>query len=223
MSEETTAPCCVCTYPVRLDLAMTTKDGRPYHMSCPDPERPDDEYHHLKEDIKKAVKVPATDFGNSGVTRHICDNDTCRKPLKLTWKGRNGEYCSNECLKIAEGIGDKTMTEATETESSPITAGASNKKGKASAKKAAPKKTTTAAKAATNGHFDLEHVIKVLKPDALRGYEVRGKRRDALNVLKDGMTIEKFRDAMGKKDLKTHVGWALNTALEEKLISIKKP
>ncbi len=120
------------------------------------------------------------------------------------------------------------MTEATQTttESSPITAGATNKKAKAQAAKGKTK--TAAAKTAPSSNgarstWPDENVIHVSKTDALKDFAVRGKRRDALDVLKDGMTVEKFRAAMDKKDLKTHIGWALTTATEEKLITVKKP
>jgi hypothetical protein len=68
--------------------------------------------------------------------------------------------------------------------------------------------------------FADDMVIKVLKADDLKALDVRGKRRDAMDLVKDGMTVEKFKAAMGKKDLKTHIGWALKTGIELKLISV---
>lgn len=112
-------------------------------------------------------------------------------------------------------------------ESSPITAGATAKKGKAQPVAKGKAKATDKTAAASNGTnrsaFPDENVIHVAKADALKDFEVRGKRRDALDLIKDGMTVEKFRAAMAKKDLKTHIVWALNTATENKLIAVKKP
>ena len=123
-----------------------------------------------------------------------------------------------------------TAEAATATEeSSPITAGATTKKGKPQPAKGKAVAKTAAPKASANGagrasaNWPDENIISVTKPDALKAHEVRGKRRDALDTFKDGMTVEKFRAAMAKKDLKTHFTWALDTATSQKFITVKKP
>ena len=134
--------CCVCGHLVRLDGAMRTRDGRVYHAAC---ELPAEE---------EKMEVPAEDFGTSGITRKFCDRRGCGKQVTLCWKGRSGEYCSNQCLKISEK--GKTEMETTETNAtpvnaappSPIAAGASKKNAAKKAAKPAPaaKKTASPAK-----------------------------------------------------------------------------
>lgn len=96
------------------------------------------------------MKEPATEFGASGVTRERCDNLTCGKIILFTWKGRDGVYCTNACLKRAERTNE--MTDATATIESPISGGtpAATKKApaKKAAKKVAPASKKTAAKKA---------------------------------------------------------------------------
>jgi len=136
----------------------------------------------------RKMNVPATDFGAAGVIRRKCDR--CNNPILLCWKGRDGEYCSNTCKKLAES-GDKTMTdttEATATAASPIVAGKpATKKApkKAAAKKAAPKKAAKKA-AASNGSG-----------------VIAGKRDDLMKVLKKGATAV---------DIAKELGWSESTA-----------
>lgn len=115
---------------------------------------------------KKNMKVAANDFGGAEVTRLLCDNPVCRKPVLLEWRGRNGIYHSNECLELMENttMTTEVQTEATPTPS-PIAAGAPSKKApkKKAAAKAAPAKKAAAppaakgkakaAKAETHGTF----------------------------------------------------------------------
>jgi predicted transcriptional regulator len=95
------------------------------------------------------MKVPHSDFGGAAVAQLICDRASCRKPITLKWTGRDGEYCSNNCLKAVEVNGEAmTTTEdgntatATATASSPITAGKA--KAKKTVGKAAPAKKAAA-------------------------------------------------------------------------------
>ena len=118
------------------------------------------------------------------------------------------------------------MTEATETTGvAPIVAAGETKKRTRTKKSAKPKVVTAkkTAKVAVVGierrsKFADDAEIRVLKTD--RDHGLRGKRGDAVDTIKDG-TVEKFKAALAKKDLASYVGWALKTALELKLISIK--
>jgi hypothetical protein len=111
--------------------------------------------HRLK-DLKKIslqkqkegiMEVKAEGFGSSGVTRRICDNPSCRKPIHVSWKGRYGEYCCNECYEIREKEGNQIMSDnetPVEANDSPIVAGdpepKKEKPMKAKKTKPAPKK-----------------------------------------------------------------------------------
>lgn len=176
------------------------------------------------------MEVPATDFGEAGITRLICDRLTCRRPVTLRWKGRYGVYCSNECLKISEKEGYTQMTEeqtATATAAAPIAAGkpstkkAASKKAAATVKgkgkvKAAPKSKAPKA-AGANSKFQNDQTIKVKSTD----HTMRGARAEAQNLMKDGMTVGDFRAAIAKKDLDISVGPALERAIAAGLISVK--
>jgi hypothetical protein len=193
-----------------------------------------------------AMKIPAEDFGAAGVVRHACDNPDCGKPLgilpdgtvTLAWKGQYGEYCSNDCLnQIEENMTDEQTATATAAAPAPkpITAGktatpkttkkaapASKPAKPAAEKKVAAPKAAKPAKApkaakAPNGKFADDAVITVKSTEN----DKRGKRADALKVFKTGMTVGKFKEAMAKKDLNTHISWALNTGVAEGLIAIK--
>ena len=74
-----------------------------------------------------SVKVKAEEFGGAEVYRRYCDNPACKGPVTVCWKGRRGEYCSNNCLKTEK---EKNIM-ADETNESPIAAGTpATKKGK---------------------------------------------------------------------------------------------
>jgi hypothetical protein len=92
---------------------------------------------------KDNVKVIAKEFGGANVYRKYCDNLTCKGPITVLWKGRRGEYCSNNCLKTEK---EKNIM-ADESNESPIAAGtpATKKgKGKKAAKPVATKKAAAA-------------------------------------------------------------------------------
>jgi len=211
--------CATCGALVRLDAAMRTRDGRVYHQTCASP---------LAED--PMMNIPAPDFGPSGVTRKVCDRRACGNPINLCWKGRSGEYCSNQCLKIAEK-GQTTMTTDTETTApvsapaSPIAAGApSTKSKKAPSKKAptpapkpAPKSKPTPTSPVGRSAYANDMTIKVLKTD----HGLKGKRGDAMDCLKDGMTVEKLKAALTKKDLGSYAGFVLKTAIGNKMVTVK--
>jgi len=192
---------------------------------------------------KESMQKIAEDFGDAGIVRRFCDNPACGRPITLCWKGRDGEYCSNKCLKT-EGVATMTTevdVEEVETEETekPVSGAKSKKKvpapakaapaakkaaGKAAPAKAAPAKAAPAkaapAKAAktTNGKFTDEAVIKVLNAD----HGKSGKREAALSTMKDGMTVGKFRATLEKKDLKGYSAWALKYSIENDLISVKQ-
>ena len=189
---------------------------------------------------KASEKTPmqhlAEEFEDAGVIRRFCDR--CKTPITLCWKGRNGEYCSNSCLKLSEKQGEtkvsdtETNTAATTTAAPPITAGSSKKKPvvkktvkpakPAPAVKSAPAakpvpaaKTKVAAPAPdVNGRskFADDAAIKVLKTD----HTLKGKRGESLDALLKSATVEKFRAALAKKDLVSYAGFAIKTAIDSR-------
>ena len=172
------------------------------------------------------AEVIAKEFGSAAVLRHLCDRDQCRKPVTLGWKGRDGEYCSNKCFKLAEKEGEKTMTDDTqilddediETEDddtqdddSPVTAG-KDKKKKSKAAPAPLKKGKASAKAVAVAK---KVVPKAAAPKAAarngnsngdrritltkKASELRGKRQVVYSLIKSGMTVSQLQDAAVKK------------------------
>jgi len=165
------------------------------------------------------MKIAAQDFGNSGIVRNICDR--CHAPITpttLLWRGRKGDYCSRECRREAEEKDD--ITQAAEAidefeevlkpevlepeESSPIAATpAKPKKGKAKGKKAvtkaapAAKKTAKPAKAAngTRGKYPLDAKIHLVGD-----IDYGGKEGKLFGLMKEGMTVEKYRKLAEKID-----------------------
>lgn len=96
---------------------------------------------------KHRVKVANPDFPGTGIVKHVCDN--CGKRLTLTWRGRDGEYCSKNCMDAKE----KSVDQATETEEQTPAptepkenTNVSNGTTTAKAKKTAKKGKATAAK-----------------------------------------------------------------------------
>ncbi len=160
------------------------------------------------------VKVKAEEFGGAAVYRRYCDNPTCKGPITVCWKGRRGEYCSNNCLKTEK---ENNMT--TE-ETSPIAAGApATKKGKA-AKKAAPAKKAAATKkaaapkaAAAESDRAIENakVITLVKSDKLPEY--RGVKADITKQIKDGITVGQYKANVASKVPGKH-SWDAKNVLE---------
>jgi hypothetical protein len=161
---------------------------------------------------KKATQMErlAEEFGDAGVIRRFCDR--CNAPIHLCWKGREGEYCSNVCLKLAEKQqGETQVTEQNETPAavttpaSPITSGSSKsakKKSTPTAKKAAAKSAPVVKKAAPNAtKKSVSKVDSGAQTLHLTGTpcEMRGKRADVMKLLKDGMTLAAFKTAVCKK------------------------
>src|ERR1035437_8647772 len=91
---------------------------------------------------------------------------------------------------------------------------------KAPAKKAAPPK---AAAPSERRGFSNEAVITVKSTE----HGLRGLRAEALDTIKNGMTVEAFKKALTKRQtagsnrLSTYTGWALKTALAAKMITVK--
>jgi hypothetical protein len=171
--------------------------------------------------IKAApTKVPrekiAREFGDAAVVRHVCDRQGCGKPVTLIWKGRDGEYCSNGCLKAAEREGVKKVTdlELTEeveaTDDAPVSAGKTKevkKKKKmepapkplAAKKSAAPAKAAAASngkKSSSNG-IDGDSVIKLTSKASTLGDGTNRQR--FYKLIKSGMTVGELTAAVAKK------------------------
>lgn len=221
------------------------KQGRKFAKAQPE------KVDYVKEDEKQeaaesrassaregGVQVKAEEFGGAGVYRSYCDNPACGGPITVSWRGRRGEYCSNKCLKTEK---ENTMTtETEETSASPIAAGApATKKGKA--KKTAPAAKKSAAKASAKtaakpaaakkaepagdrSSFPKDGVIKVVKKAELAAHGRRGKAADAFDALKDGLTVEKYRETVFKKNQKNgswYAGFSLKFAVAEGWIAVK--
>jgi hypothetical protein len=197
-----------------------------------------------KQDEEIKVSMPhshADDFGTSGVIRRFCDLSSCRKPVTLCWTDKLGEFCSNECLLEAkkkekehmakkatvedpeEVETEKTKTEETEDDS-PVTSGKASKKAtkKAVTKKGAKKgPVAVAKKAAGSGlpapRFSNEQVITVKSAD----HTLKGNRGAVLDLFKSGMSVEKYKASLAKKDLGGMAGWALKTGVELGMITVK--
>lgn len=231
------------------DAYSLKKSGEPFSKV---PDEPKDSQGKKEVRPKKVPHIDAADFGNVGVIRHFCDNPSCANPgnnpvmeidgklltvITLCWKGRSGEYCSNECMKTEK---EKKMTD--EQDDSPVSTGTATapaKKGKKVAKKgsakaakkaeaapAADKKPTRkeAKKAAgyTNeagksSRFANDMTITVKKTD----HGLSGNRGLMLDIMKSGMTVEKFKEAAKKKEHGGMAGWALKYATENGLAAVK--
>lgn len=135
------------------------------------------------------MKSASNELGDVGMTVQLCDNPACRKKLVLAWKGREGEYCTQTCLKAVE---EKSMTE---DESTQDTAAPAAKKSKAKGKKAAkaPAKKKAAAKGSGN-RLSGEEKITVIKKEN----DFRGKRVKMFALIKTGMTTKQASDAIQK-------------------------
>lgn len=104
-------------------------------------------------------------------------------------------------------------------ESKPATAApketAPDKTKPAVTKTAAPAKKS-AGSAVGRSSYAPESVITVKSTE----HGKKGNGAEALDTMKSGMTIEKFRAALDKKGRKGMCGWALRFAIENKLITI---
>jgi hypothetical protein len=186
------------------DAYTLKKSGQPFSKVPEDvPVKPFVADLKEKPKTKKVPHIDASDFGDVGVIRHFCDNSSCTNPgrnpvmeiygklltvITLCWKGRSGEYCSNECMKTEKE--KKMPKEAPEVEEvdeveeddSPVSTGTtpakkSGKKGaakkaapvakKGAAKKAAPvaatKKATTKKASSPRDGSVMEKVLALLK------------------------------------------------------------
>ena len=93
-------------------------------------------------------------------------------------------------------------------------------------KAATPAKPPTAIKTESTerrGAFSNEAVITVKSSD----HGLRGLRAEALDALKNGMTVGDYKKALAKREaagsnrLSTYTGWALRTALAAGMVSVK--
>jgi hypothetical protein len=150
------------------------------------------------------MKVPATDFGGL-LTRLKCD--VCGGSVLINWKSRDGkDCCSRVCQKKAEEDSMTTENETTDTttiDPKPITAGAAapaKKSSKKAAAKPAPKAKAAKApkdKVAAPGKFADEDVIHIISKD--HGYRDGGARHQFFALVRDGMTVAKYRKAFHEK------------------------
>ena len=183
------------------------------------------------------MQQQSTALGNIGMTQTLCDNPRCRKPTPVCWKGRNGKYCSNKCLKQVE---ENMVTEEDddfnqdneEVEEAVVEApkkkAVAKKAAKPAAKKATtkPTKTEKEAKAArkplvkkgkgvVRDRVDNEAKITIVAADV----EMRGARADKWKCLKNGQTVGAAKEAMTKKGL-TSVSGFINVCVEKGLIKL---
>jgi|SRR6516164_9099695 hypothetical protein len=85
---------------------------------------------------------------------------------------------------------------------------------KAAPKKAGPKKAATERRSP----YPKDAVIVLHKKDQDKFH---GKRGEAISVLRDGMTVEKFHEALVKLSMGEYVGMALRRAIDLKMITVK--
>lgn len=178
------------------------------------------------------------EFGDAAIVRHVCDRKGCGKPVTLGWKGRDGEYCSNECLK-SERVKMTTETntvDMTDDDDSPVTAGKSTvakkkKKGNnpkaAKAAKPQPEVKAKSSKAKTNGKANANgaskiggQVIHLTKTES----DLRGKRAQIYKLMKNGMTVSQLQEDAAKKlgeDFKTRALVVLRLCVENNLCTVK--
>jgi len=188
-------------------------------------------YEHFRAQIRKTeagtrkVKVnvmqqKAEDFGGAEVYRHYCDNLKCKRPIILCWKSREGEFCSNKCMKeVQASPSEETKTntieenmsnkkEAMKSKSSPKAAATkpaavkTTKPAVKPAPKAAPAPKVKAEKApATSANksrpgLDDKAVIHVVSID----HKYKGMSADRFKLLANGMTVDDFVNS-NKKNL----------------------
>ena len=158
----------------------------------------------------KKVRVPNETMPGTGLSKHVCDNPDCGLTIRITMRGRDGEYCSKACKDKVENSDtevqtnneeDNTMTNgtaaavATETKKAP--------KGKAKAVKVSKTKAAKKGKAKAAGgnkglHYTKESVIH-LKAGKENPYT--GLRAKMFKLIKNGMTVGDFLEARRKADL----------------------
>lgn len=224
--------CCTCTGVVGiLPYYIPELPGAFCSSECTDIA-----YEHFLAQIRKTktgtrkakvnVHQKAEDFGGAEVYRHFCDNPECKKPIVLCWKSREGEFCSNKCMKETQA--SLTTTE-TNTVAKPTTIeeNMSEKKENKSSKKAVvgkpaaakitkPKVEAKKAKAAVaklkapkaNGKprpvLDDKAVIHIVSKD----HKYKGINADRFKLLSDGMTVDNFVTANKNKLDNKRCGYA---------------
>lgn len=186
------------------------------------------------------VEVPATDFGAAGVVRQVCDRPGCGRPLgvqldgsvALSWKGRDGVYCSNRCKKIAESIKRKeenmtsSDTAAATAVEKPITTAEPHvpkapAKGKAKIAKIAKSKAPKAKAKDSDRAVRLDPEAKITKRKGWEDARFGGERTPRIaKMVRDGMTVEAFGAACAKAGEYGPSGF-LRYLLERDLIALK--
>jgi hypothetical protein len=159
------------------------------------------------------MKVDSETFPGAGLQRHVCDN--CRKPIVIAWTGRDGEYCSNNCLKQAElkesttmtdettGTATQTATENGAPKKKAAKKGTAKGKAKASPKKKAAKKGeakgtrkrgTTSVKARVQALLERKGGATMKE---LEKISTTSQRSAMANLRKEGVKIKVTKDKEG--------------------------
>lgn len=126
------------------------------------------------------MKVPSETFPGAGLQRHVCDK--CGKPIVIAWTGRDGEYCSNKCLKEAE-IKESNMTEETGTATAVEEA----------PKKKAAKKGVAKTKGVAKGKGKAKPAAKAKKATRASGKDSMAAKIIVLLERKGGCTMKEMR------------------------------
>ena len=170
----------------------------------------------------RLAKVQTKQLGGVGLTQVICDNPSCKKPCPIVFRAREGgEFCSERCRLAVEELrnrkgDDHMVSEDTAAATAPAK---TKKKLKGAAKVAGKaKKAPKASKEAGTSRAKFEKTAVITRTKAENPY--RGKRAEIVNLMKSGLTVEKFGEkfvAAGFSGPGTH----LARAVEAKLITVK--
>jgi len=205
----------------------TTKTANPADAELAEDIIPEPDHDLEPEESSMMESAISKEFGDATIVRHICDRKGCGKPVTLGWKGRDGEYCSNACLKQAERVTKENIKMTTELneevdttthdDDSPVTAGkSSDKKKKKKAKgtkitKApgktakAPDKSEAKAKSKANGAAKANGSGRNTSIGSQtihltkKESELKGKRAQIFKLIKSGMTVSQLQEAAAKK------------------------
>lgn len=181
-------------------------------------------YKHFQVKIGKktnTMRQKAEDFGGAEVYRHYCDNPKCKKPIILCWKSREGEFCSNKCMKelasptevdtvVKSTTEEKMSKKATSKSSSKATvakpAAAKTTKPKAVQKTAtaAPKEAAVRAASKSRPTLNDKAKIHVVSKD----HKYKGISADRFKLLVNGMTVDEFFAANKNKLDNKRCGYA---------------
>ena len=164
------------------------------------------------------MKTPAPEFGGADVVRHTCDNPNCGRPIVLCWKSRDGEYCSNKCMRSAEAAKNPPPDETQEQEENEMKNATA--KAKTTKKTAAPEKkaATTVREYVTYPDNAVIHVID-------KDHKLKGLSAKRFKFLKDGATVAEYTATSKEKVDAKRSGFAcisyfLTGAIKQGLIKV---